>query len=860
MTPANPSAPAEAAVEPGTLVRDYEPSDGVFDEMMAPEGRVRPHWRKFLAGLEELAEGELARRWEAAQRLIHENGITYNVYGDPRGMARPWELDAIPLLVGQDEWRQIEAGLIQRAKVLNAVLADLYGPQILLRDGVLPAALVYGNPQFLRPCHGVAVPGDTYLHLYAADLARAPDGRWWVLSDRTQAPSGAGYALENRIILSRSLPDLFHDCAVERLASFFNAMRDNLLKLARRDEPRAVLLTPGPFNETYFEHAYLARYLGFTLVEGADLTVRDDRVFLKTLDGLQQVDLIVRRLDAEYCDPLELRADSSLGVAGLVQAVKAGNVVVANALGSGLVECEGLMGFLPNLCRRLFGEELAIPCIATWWCGHEDARAYVLDNLDGLVINPTFQSRPMLSTAVEPVLGATLSPAERRALAERMAVRGYDYIGQELVALSTAPVWRDGALKPAPMALRVYVAAVDDDYVVMPGGLTRVSASDDARAVSMQRGDGSKDTWVVSRGSVSSFSLLRAPDQPVQLRRSARALPSRAADNLFWLGRYAERAESTVRLLRSVAVRLGENSTPGDGWPALERLLEVLSDEPTRPALEDGEDDTFDLLESLLLRWIYDASAPFSLRSNLDHLHRTASLARDRLSLDAWRILNRFQMEPVWRQPHEVLEVGRTLDLLNDSIRTLSAFSGMEMENMTRNLGWRMLDMGRRLERAGHMVELLRVLLADGDPETDGRLELLLELADSFMTYRSRYFATPQIAPVLDLLLVDESNPRSIGFQMAAAAAHIEALPREDDTPVLSGHRRIATGTATALRLADIHALCRADESGRRHDLDALLTRLAMDFPAISDSIARSYFSHVDGTGLDERYRRGLAP
>jgi len=855
VTPATPSSNLSLSA----LTRGYTPTPGVYDEMMAADGSIRPHWRRFLTGLESLAEAELTRRWDTAQRLIHENGITYNVYGDPRGMARPWELDAVPLLISQEERDFLEAGLIQRATLLNRILADLYGPQRLLTEGKLPAALVLGNPQFLRACHGMEVPDGTYLHIYAADLARAPDGRWWVLNDRAQAPSGAGYALENRIILSRSLPELFRDCRVERLASFFRSFRDALLALPERDEPRAVLLTPGPFNETYFEHAYLARYLGFTLVEGADLTVRDDHVFLKTLDGLKPVDLILRRLDSEFCDPLELRADSLVGVAGLVRAVKAGNVVIANALGSGLVENEALMGFLPNLCREILGEDLHIPCIATWWCGQEDARAYVLDNLDSLVINPTFQNRSMLASPDESMIGADMSAKERAALAARMAVRGYDYIGQELVALSTAPVWRDGGLQPAPMALRMYVAAGPNGYVVMPGGLTRVSSSDDARAVSMQRGDGSKDTWVLSSGPVSTFSMLRSGDQAVQLRRSGTALPSRAADNLFWLGRYAERAEGTLRLLRGVATRLAEDVMPGDSWSALDRILRMLSEEGNGEHDDAPHEVDVASMEQQLTRWLYDRQAFFSLRSNLDHLQRTASLVRDRLSLDAWRTLNRFQLDRAWEQPPAVLDVAATLELLNDSLRTLSAFSGMEMENMTRNMGWRVLDLGRRLERAGHTIELIRILLAEGDPEADGRLELILELADSFMTYRSRYFSTPQLAAVLDLLLIDETNPRSVGFQITAIAEHIAALPREDDQPILTGHRRVVTATQAALRLADFRALCKADEHGRRTDLDELLSRLAADMPLLSDSIASAYFSHVGNSDLDDLYRRGLS-
>src|SRR6202163_2472634 len=364
------------------LSTGYPQTAGVYDEMSAALGVLRPHWDLFINSLSALRGQELARRWQTARQRIRENGVTYNVYGDPLGMDRPWNLDAIPLIIPPSEWSQLETGLIQRARLLNGILADLYGPQQLLRGGHIPPALVFANPAFWRPCHNVPVAGNTYLHLLAVDLARSPDGDWWVLSDRTQAPSGAGYALENRIVLAETFPELFHELRVKRVASFFRSFRDTLLRLSPlpRDHPRIVLLTPGPYNETYFEHSYLARYLGLLLVQGGDLTVRDSRVFLKTLEGLKPVDVIWRRVDDSFCDPIELRSDSFLGVAGLVEAVRAGNVAVANALGSGLTETSAFMPFLPGLSQRMLGEPLKLPAVAAAWCGQPSARRYVLQH------------------------------------------------------------------------------------------------------------------------------------------------------------------------------------------------------------------------------------------------------------------------------------------------------------------------------------------------------------------------------------------------------------------------------------------------------------------------------------------------
>ncbi|WP_244433538.1 circularly permuted type 2 ATP-grasp protein, partial [Azospirillum sp. B506] len=544
-------------------------SGQVYDEMVNGQGRLRPHWQTFMSTLGPLDAEQMAQRWEEARRLLHQNGVTYNIYGDPNGMERPWPLDMMPLLLPAHEWKAIESGLIQRASLLNAILTDIYGAQTLTRYGRLPPSVIHADPGFRRAVHGIRVPNDVHLHFYAVDLARAPDGRWWVLSDRTQAPSGSGYALENRAVIAKVLPDSFRHCQVERLTGFFDIFKETLLSIAPRTGgpgrlPRVVLLTPGPYNETYFEHVYLARYLGLTLVEGADLTVRDRTVYLKTLSGLEQVDVILRRLDADFADPLEMRADSSLGVAGLIEAVRSGNVVMANALGSGLMESMAMKSSLPTLCRHLLGEELRLPGVASWWCGNDAERAYVIDHLGGLVVKPAF---PSLS--FEPIFGAQLSAAERSALVERIKRRPWYFVAQEQMALSTAPVWQDGRLQPRPLVLRVFLCATPSGgYAVMPGGLTRVSSESGRLVVSMQSGGGSKDTWILAprRADVTSTQprpALATEPTASGARPSANDLPSRVADGLYWLGRYAERAEGALRMVRATQSRLIDSNMPG---------------------------------------------------------------------------------------------------------------------------------------------------------------------------------------------------------------------------------------------------------------------------------------------------------
>src|SRR5260221_1527506 len=537
------------------LLADYPLSAGRYDEMFAAPREPRAHWKPMLDSLAAEPGERIRERLAAVLRQVRENGVTYNVYADPQGADRPWELDLLPFIIPQQEWAAIEAAIAQRATLLNLILVDVYGEQRLLKEGLLPPVLVHGHAGFLRPCHGARAPGEVMLHLYAADLARSPDGRWWVIDDRTQAPSGAGYALENRIVISRALPELFNDLKVQRLASFFATLRDSLAHWSPQGgpggAPLTVLLTPGPFNETYFEHAYIARYLGLPLVEGSDLTVREGCVWLKTLSGLKRVHAILRRLDDDFCDPLELRSDSALGIPGLVDAMRRGNVLVANALGSNLLESSTLLGYLPRLCEKLLGESLKMPSVATWWCGEPAALEDVAAKLERLVIKSAF---PQIR--VEPMFGEDLDERGRKRVLAMLRARPNDYVAQEIVQLAQAPVLdrAQPRLQARAIGLRVYACASPNGYVVMPGGLTRVAAAD-ARVISMQRGGSSHETWVLAAGSVNTFSLLRREIGPQELVRSGTNLSSRVVENLYWFGRYCERCDATARLLRVALAR-----------------------------------------------------------------------------------------------------------------------------------------------------------------------------------------------------------------------------------------------------------------------------------------------------------------
>ncbi|MEM8738407.1 MAG: circularly permuted type 2 ATP-grasp protein [Planctomycetota bacterium] len=848
-----------------TLTTAYGEGDGIYDEMKAADGLVRGPWRGFAERLDRLGAREFERRWQQGRRMIQDNGVTYNVYGDPRGMDRPWELDPVPLVISSQEWAQIEAGLIQRARLLNTVCADLYGPQTLLTEGKLPAELILGHPGFLRPCHNLAVPGGRYLSLMAVDLARSPDGRWWVLNDRTQAPSGAGYALENRLVLSRSLPGLFHDCRVTRLAEFFAGLRDALRAMSPRvgQNPRIVLLTPGPFNETFFEHAYLARYLGFTLAQGDDLTVRHNEVFLKTLGGLRRVDVILRRLDDSYCDPLELRPDSAIGVPGLVQAAWAGNVILANALGTGLLETPGLMPFYPGLCESLLGEPEKLPSVATWWCGQPKELDYVIEHLGELVVKPAYPgaSAPGLGgKPIDAVFGHTLTAAQRDEVVGRLRDQPEAYAAQEGIPLSTSPVWENGRLVPRHLMLRAYVAAdaTGDGYRVMPGGLTRISTSAESRITSMQRGGGSKDTWVLSDTPISSFSLLPSDGTLAATALSSDSfnLPSRVADNLFWLGRYVERAEGLVRLIRAVGSRMVDD-VQGSSTPELSALLSALDAVTLGKADRDRKKDDDTAAEHRVLASVFDPVTPYGLAETLGHTRRLASIARDRISVDSWRILSQldreFQAARAAEAPAREATVQtpmldpltEAMDLLDKMIITLAGFTGLGTESMIRNQGWRLLDLGRRLERAVNTVGLLRALAGRPIEHEGAVLESLLEVKASAMSYRQRYLALPAALPTIDMLLLDETNPRSAAYQLVVIREHLDKLPRPGAAEGrLENDQRLALSMLSRLRLTDPEPLIDRDEHGNRHRLLEVLAQLEGQLPALSQAVARQFLSH----------------
>jgi uncharacterized circularly permuted ATP-grasp superfamily protein/uncharacterized alpha-E superfamily protein len=818
-----------------------------FDELRDATGELRPHWRAFARTLTSLSPEEFERRQASARATVQDNGVTYNVYDDRDGQARPWQLDIVPFILSAGDWKLIEAAVIQRAMLADLILRDVYGPQTLIRESVLPPHLVTGHPQFLRPLCGARPAQDVHVHLYSADLARGADGSWRVMASRADAPGGLGYALENRLVVAQTFPESFGDMQVARLAAFFNAYRESILGLGLSRRDRAVLLTPGPYNEAYFEHVYLAHYLGLTLVQGDDLAVRDGEVFLKTLTGLERVAAIFRRVDSDFCDPLEFRADSALGVPGLAEAVRAGSVVLANALGGGVIESPAMDAYLPAICRAVLGEDLRIPDISTIWCGTEWGRKEALARMDQAILRDAFDARPLFSRKSSARLGADLSGEERERLIARLNRRGETMVLQEISPLGLAPVFEKGQFGAKPISLRVFAAWTPKGWMVMPGGLTRVAANDTVRALSMQSGASSKDAWVLSTTPVDNFSLLANGGRTLEIKRHGESAPSRAMDDLFWLGRYAERTEAFVRILRAVAARVSDE--PAGALEVARKLLIPFSQASDTPIEEIA--DEHELADELKVL-IYSPRYSRGLQKLLSRVEQTAWSVRDRLSLDTWRTIHAMtgQMLPPDDVPFEAAGARFYLDAL---VRHTAALSGLSAENMTRGPNWLFMELGRRVERAQHLAWLVRQTVGQADARETEHMRILLEIDDSAMTYRSRYLNVFQLVPFVDLLLLDENNPRSCAFQLAVIESHLRELPRItqaqlNDLPGTIAHEmRGATANANPARLA----FC---EAGARPGLLELTDTIISSAAQLSDAIADAYFQHAS------RSRTGSGP
>jgi len=823
----------------------YPPAGGFFDEWMSARGDMASHWQGFFDRLARVGEPDYRRREEQLERIIAENGITYNVYSEPDNLNRLWKMDAIPLLLDQGEFARIAAAQAQRLRLLNMILDDLYGPQTLLRRGVYPASLVFGNPAFLRPVHGLLPKGRAFLFQHSSDIARSPDGSWWFLTDRLDAASGLGYSIENRVISTRVMPDLMRAHKVRRLAAYIEGFSDALKRACPRpaEDPFVVLLTPGPYNETYFEQSYLARALGFPLVEGADLTVRDDHVFLKTIHGMKRVDVIFRRLDSEWCDPLEFRHDSLLGVPGLVNAIRRDRVAVVNAPGVGVLETPALAAFLPVICRELLGEELKMPSVATWWCGQPAERQYVIDNLERLVIKPAFPAMGRDRTH----FGPTLSQAEREKVIAQIKANPIGFTAQETVLQATTPVYDQDKLCPRHFMLRTFLTSHPEGApIMMPGGLCRVARSAVATDVSMQAGGISKDAWVVTNEALANEETLAYHFLSNKIAGSDAPIPlsSRMADSLFWAGRYLERAEGMVRGLLVIINAFQESRNEGDLKLVLHfvrSLAPNLIFETVEAAC--GPQATLtELIDETLRRLTRGPDYLDHLEGVLEQLNRVMFSVREMMSGDLTRMLREMPSGDHLRRERGVPRDDGFYEWLKRLLDYMAAFAGIISENTVRGHDWIFLNLGRRIERSVMLTQLLRGSLTPSFANEDFLLLRLLEFADSAVTYRRRYLSRMRADAVSRLVITDPSNPRSLAFQVSDILECARRLPHYNPSN-LRAIDRLALRLYSDTILLEPDPMFAADQEGNGPGMRAFLDGAARGLTQLSDEISSYYFS-----------------
>jgi uncharacterized circularly permuted ATP-grasp superfamily protein/uncharacterized alpha-E superfamily protein len=877
----SPNLPG-TAVNLAGLARQFQVTTGHFDEVrgsapkdtdgetsiaitnIASSAYLTRAWAEFFDTVASETAADMNQRSVLLARQVRDNGITYNVYADENGPQRPWSLDLFPLIVDPTSWQHIEDGVLQRVRLLEYLMADVYGPQKLLASGFLPPALVQGHPGYLRAMHGIKPVGGRYLHIAAFDLARGPDGNWWLVGQRTQAPSGLGYLLENRLAISAQFGAAFDQLKVQRLASTYRALMDSLRTLSPMgQEAHLALLTPGPYNETYFEHAYLARYLGLTLVEGSDLLVRDERLYLKTLQGLVPVHGLLKRVDDQYMDPLELRADSTLGVPGLLQAIRAGNVLVANTPGSAFLESPALLGFLPALSRHLFNEELCLPALPTWWCGERGAMLDALSQLHECAIKPTYPGSTS-HASFDAVLGTRQPASALDEWAGRIVRQPEEHTVQAYIPFSQMPVWQSGENQPSSelqarsVILRVFgVSDGAQGWRVLPGGLARV-ASEGQEVTSMQRGGSSADVWALTHGEVDHATLLQPHLTPESLMQRKRLVTSRAAESLFWLGRYTERTENALRLARLTLDCLhGEDisSAPLLTWLGQLAVVNTLVLPGVPTPLQAPR-----VFERALIDSLGSSRGATSVGYYLRALKMSASSVRERLSQEHWRIITRAEESLFSRFADYRLRgdcpTQQVLQILKDTSDHMAAITGAQTDRMTRDDGWRLLSIGRHIERLAFLSIALDKALTSNSLASASGFDAMIELFDSAITFHAQFQQSRDMAALIDLLVIDRDNPRSISWvahtlrgrlsKLAGSDPHqLSALSLKVPNPNIWGLAQLCDRAYDLASPAPTTIASEVPGMAHYELLQSVLQQCTRAAYEVSEEISTTYFTHA---------------
>ena len=824
------------------LLSGYRVEDA-YDELLDANRSVRPHWSAFFDNLVELSLDAKRQRALRINNRVRELGIAHDVFSDPNASQQHWSLDLVPLILPEQDWVFLSRAMQQRARLCEAILKDLYGEQTLLRMGLVPPELIYADRKFIQSLIGIT-PTQARIQFMAVDLARQPSGAWHVIDVHAETLAGIGYALANRMAHTHFSRQMFNVCGAIGLSRFFECVQDTIEARSMSVDPRTALLTPGPDHEDYFSHAYMARYLGCDLVEGEDLTATRNGLLLKTLEGLVPVDLVIRCAEATSIDPLHFSGMQPSGPPGALDSYRENPDIFANALGAAVVENRGLACYLPRVCQELLGETLLIEDVERQWLGEPTALDDVHADLHKWAIRTTSEATGRPGRARSARRYSDLDMLQRREFEQDLRLFANELVAEKPPEFAMTPVFNGDGLSAVPYGMRMFVVAAGDSHLVMPGGLSMTVDSDSAAGLSA-RGGFTRDVWIASSTPQEPHvGLWQKTVEQASSQRSPRALQSRVADNLFWLGRYAERADWLLRICRGALSGIQEDTqvSPGD-LSCVRRIMlqQIAKNVPPITGVWGGDVPDEMALRNLANVLLSDAHLVQGIQSTLIGLQRTAELSRHRLSSEAWRAVHDLKGERFAVSPFGAMNIGQEIDLLEQGLGHIAAFNGLMHENMTRNFGWRFLDMGRRIERAVNMCDVTSSLFKhQGTPgeETSG-LRFVLELADSFMTYRARYRLNLRLELVLDLLLLDENNPRSLAYQFSQIADHLEHLPRSDMGTALPPERRLIMAMRTKTQTEIVETLSASDRIGTA----AAVADLSAEIPQLSDLIARRYFS-----------------
>ena len=817
-----------------------------FDEMFDTQCNVRPHWNEIKNGLDNAGIKQLEQKQTEIDWRLEDNGVTYNIYNDPEGNNRRWNLDPIPLVLTSTEWEEISKGLKQRAKLLNLIFKDLYTEQKLIKEGIVPAEIIFAHKSFIPEVFNFENKDYYSMRFYATDISRGPDGKFWVINDRTQSPSGLGYAIENRLTMNSISNDLYPNIEILKMAKFIEGFKDMLKSLSssNHENPLIALLTPGPLNETYFEHSYISSFLDLTLVQGEDLLVKNNQLWLKNLNGLRKVDTLIRRVDSQYCDPLELKNNSQLGVAGLVNVIRKDNLSMINPIGVGILENIGLNPFMKNIAKFLLNEELILPQIATWWCGQKKELDFVLANIKNLIIKKIDRT-----DNIEVYFANKLNNEELKNLIEKIQNNPHYYVGQEIIDFSTTPSFTKGKVEPRNTVIRAFSYLHQEKYHVMPGGLIRVSPSKDSLVVSNQKGGTSKDLWILGKDDDFSGNSIFKNRSFIDSRLEN--ISTKRAENLFWLGRYLTRSITTARMIR-FNLKSMLNLNRYDDHTNSKQTNKILNNALTHltmsyPGFLDDKTATLPMKEIISL--IRDKNRAGTLSFSITMLSDLNANVKNLLTMEAWRIYEKMQKEWNNYNKKEISTNKEHINELDKLLIYLMAYKELIDESIFKEQGLILFDIGSKIEVSQLLISKLRSLLTlklDKLIEYDV-LDSMLNSYESYNSYRAYYKSSLALENVLDFLVFNTKYPKALIYIINQLLADLKELPKNINNSHLSSFEEPIFKVFSMITLTNTQKLLESQEDEYVYtQLDEFLSTISDLLTKTSDELTKTYFSHYN--------------